>query len=54
MYVDLSPEIRRVVMQYAATEDIDFSVALELVIAAGIRAIYESEDNNCTLVHKAG
>lgn len=38
---DLSPEIRRLVIQYAAKENLAFDVALECLLLEGVKAVAE-------------
>lgn len=50
--IDLSPEARRIVMIYAAKENLAFDVALECLIAEGIKAIYDKESTALKPVNK--
>lgn len=48
----LSPEIRRLVMQYAAKENLAYTVALECLLLEGVKAL-AAEKPESFPVHKA-
>lgn len=50
----LSPEIRRIVIQYAAKENLTFHVALECLIAEGFKAVADQNPAAFAPVYKSG
>ena len=52
MQIDLTPDTRRAVMQYAAKENISFAVALECLVIEGVKSICEKSPRLCPLVYK--
>ena len=50
----LSPEIRRALLIIAAREQVAFSVALELAVTEGIKALLDKTPNNYLPVSKYG
>lgn len=42
--IKLSPEVRRLVIQYAAKHNISFNVALECLLYEGVKALPENHN----------
>lgn len=49
----LMPEVRRIVMTYAARENIAFITALECLVMEGVKSLCNSGSEKCPLVDKA-
>ena len=48
----ISPDVRRLVMQYAAWENIAYAVAVECLILEGIKSLCSGDSTRCPVVHK--
>ena len=52
MKIDMKPLLRRHVIQYAAKERLDFTTALECLVAEGIKAVARECPGKFNLVDK--